>query len=521
MSLINFFLNFQTSENVLNLYLESEDLLSVLAPCRWALHIDHTIRNILDAAAIYVSEHFSSLLASDSFLSLGHDRSSDIGRLETFLLRTAATLSPEQACRTYQRVTRLNIVLTEKRDVDAGRDSVDWSSDFIHLVAAILTSVEQCLVRQCAKAMRTNMWQRMDIELKKKIQKLSRIPDSSERRSRPINRDLHSQSPSYHNRNQSLHQIRLAIQAHSSGRHIVPPIVANSGSYRPHNQIINQAYALVEHHISNKVDKSVQANRDLSKPKVREEEAKNRKDNPAKSKGNLSKNSKVASSNPNNVFNRLSNVNAYPKRLKPVKVEGSQDLSRPHTKKDSSGTNLSIDSLADSVKSSHKSQESLKRCNTKSVQSSFSDFPSIASTVTNNAKNRPKSGSKIPLSTMPTTNPPVRKSFLSERSRQILNRKKAQQEKLQGQEGDSKESKSSTPSRRTPRISTRDSGQKKGEDKKKLSKKPAKAVEKDKSIGDQSEDKILKESTSKLERSSTFCKEKSDIPGFDLNFAAD
>ncbi|XP_055686260.1 BTB/POZ domain-containing protein 8 [Lutzomyia longipalpis] len=517
-------INHITSETVLNLHLESEDLLTVLAPCRWALHIDHTIRNILDATTTYVSEHFSSLLASDSFLSLGHDRSSDISRLESFLLRSAATLSPEQACRTYQRINRLNIVLTEKRNIDDAPDSVDWSTDFIHLVAAILSAVEQCLVRQCSKAMRTNTWHRMDIELKKKIQKLSRIPEShAERRSRPINRELHNQSPSYHNRNQSLHQIRLAIQAHSSGRHIVPPIVAPIGTYRP--SIHTQTSHAVDHHVPNihqKVDKSVQANRDLSKPKV--EEAKNRKDAPKTTKA-----PKVASNNPNNVFNRLSNTNAFPKRLKPIKSDGGegqklhdgqklhegQKLSR--SKKDSSGTNLSIDSLAESVKSSHKSQESLKRCNTKSVQSSYSDFPSIVSTVSNNARNRPKSGSKIPLSTMPTTNPPlVRKSFLSERSRQILERKKAQQEKFIG--NDSKDSKSSTPTKKTPRTSTKDTAPKKVG---KTSKKPGKVVEKEKSFGDQSEDKILKESTSKLERSSTFCKEKSDIPGFDLNFAAD
>ncbi|XP_059614733.1 BTB/POZ domain-containing protein 8 [Phlebotomus argentipes] len=501
--------NHITSENVLNLYLESEDLLSVLAPCRWALHVDHTIRNIMDAAAVYVSDHFSSLLASDSFLSLGHDRSGDIARLETFLLRTATTLSPEQACRTYQRANRLNIVLTEKRNIHEDRDSVDWSTDFIHLVAAIVSAVEQCLVRQCSKAMRTNAWQRMDGELKKKIQKLSRIPDNHpERRSRPINRDLHNQSPSYHNRNQSLHQIRLAIHAHSAGRHIIPPIVASSGSLRP-STYTQTSHAVDNHtlHAYQKVDKSVQANRDLSKPKVKEEEAKTRKD-PVKTKSTAPRTTKAASSNPNNVFNRLSNTNAFPKRLKPMKVES---LESGKLQKKDSGTNLSIDSLAESVKSSHKSQESLKRSNTKSVQSSYSDFPSIASTVANNAKNRPKSGSKIPLSTMPTTNPPsVRKSFLSERSRQILNRKKAQQEKLQVQGEESKDSKSSTPSRRTPRTATKD-GIKRGTEKK-TTKKPAK---------EKSDEVILKESTSKLERSSTFCKEKSDIPGFDLNIVED
>ncbi|GAB0094692.1 hypothetical protein DMENIID0001_100170 [Sergentomyia squamirostris] len=503
-------INHITTETVLNLYLESEELLSVLAPCRWALNIDHTIRNILDAASIYVSDHFSSLLASDSFLSLGHDKSGDIARLETLLLRTAATLSAEQACRTYQRVNRLNMVLTEKGDLDEGRD---WNIDFIHLVGAILTAVEQCLVRQCAKAMRTNTWHRMDIELKKKIQKLSRIPDSHavERRSRPVNRDLHNQSPSYLNRNQSLHQIRLAIHAHSSGRHIVvPPIVTSTAAYRP--SIHTQTSHNVDHHHNNhhqayqKVDKSVQANRDLSKQKVKDEEIKIRKDSASKIKTTNTKATKSGSNNPNNVFSRLSNVNAYPKRLKPNKIETGQEI----RKKESSGTNLSIDSLADSVKSSHKSQESLKRCNTKSVQSSYSDFPSIVSTVTNNAKNRPRSGnSKIPLSTMPTTNPPVRKSFLSERSRQILNRKK---ERLQIQESEATESKTPTPTKsRTPRSLV-------------SSKKPTpaerKSKNKEKSTGDQGENKIMKESTSKLERSSTFCKEKSDIPGFDLNIAA-
>lgn len=179
---------FQSAENVLSRILECENLLAVVAPLRWGAAVENILHEISDTAQIYLAEHFASLVASDSFLSLGHDQSCHIPALENLLLRSASTLSPDQACRSYQRVTKLHQVLHSKIltqqqnkiralvavDVDA---ELDWAVEFIRLVGGILSAVEQCLQRQCSRAMRTSAWQRLDLDLRKKIQKLACLTD--------------------------------------------------------------------------------------------------------------------------------------------------------------------------------------------------------------------------------------------------------------------------------------------------------------------------------------------------------
>lgn len=180
---------FQTSETVLNTLLDLDHLIALLASCRWAGGVENTVRDIIDAGHAYISDHFSNLVASDGFLSLGHGQSWNISRLEDILLRTAASLTPDQACRSYQRITRLNSVLGAKvirmpaSNSDNGfivdpydiehEEEMDWNPEFIRLISALSSAVEQCLIRQCSRAMKTPQWQRMDTELRKKIQKLA------------------------------------------------------------------------------------------------------------------------------------------------------------------------------------------------------------------------------------------------------------------------------------------------------------------------------------------------------------
>lgn len=182
----------QSAENVLTRILECENLLAVVAPLRWGQSVEIILHEISDTAQIYLSEHFASLIASDSFLSLGHDQSSNIPALENLLLRSASTLSPDQACRSYQRATKLHQVLHSKVLTQqqnkirvlvggdggvADADDLDWDVDFIRLVGGLLSAVEQCLQRQCSRAMRTSAWQRLDLELRKKVQKLACLTD--------------------------------------------------------------------------------------------------------------------------------------------------------------------------------------------------------------------------------------------------------------------------------------------------------------------------------------------------------
>lgn len=181
-------------------------MLSVLELSRWAVLVENVVREILESAHMYIADHFANLLASDrwvkchsfqfqifikhhrfSFLSLGHGKSWAIIHLEDLLLRTASTLTPDQACKSYPRAVRLNTLLTVPNSLsfDNGKkathsdddESLTWNDDFVRLVSAILSAVEQCLIRQCSRAMKCSSFQRMDPNLKSKIQKLACITD--------------------------------------------------------------------------------------------------------------------------------------------------------------------------------------------------------------------------------------------------------------------------------------------------------------------------------------------------------
>ncbi|EDW04439.1 GH17995, partial [Drosophila grimshawi] len=199
-----------------------------LSAYRWGHVCEQLVRDILDAAYGYVGDHFASLIASDSFLSLGHDRSRHIPRLESLLLQTAAALTPEQACRSYQRVTRLNTVLQAKliqmpenlgelaKELQGlQEEQLDWQPEYIRLVSALVYAVEQCLIRQCSRAMRVTAWQRMDLELRKKIQTMARLTeplDLKRNGGKPVSKAF---SFGGSTRSQDLVQIKLAIQAQS------------------------------------------------------------------------------------------------------------------------------------------------------------------------------------------------------------------------------------------------------------------------------------------------------------------
>lgn len=192
----------QTSESVIYTLLDMDHLLALLAPCRWATAVETAVRDIIEAGHVYVTDHYASLIASDGFLSLGQGQSWNISRLENMLLRAGSSLTPDQACRSYQRVTRLDSVLKAKvnklhtsridksifmsdydNEIDGDdEEELDWNPDFIRLVSEMIAAVEQCLVRQCARALKSNQWSRMDVELQKKVQKLACLTEPVERR---------------------------------------------------------------------------------------------------------------------------------------------------------------------------------------------------------------------------------------------------------------------------------------------------------------------------------------------------
>ncbi|XP_058466724.1 uncharacterized protein LOC131439571 [Malaya genurostris] len=375
-----------SSETVLNTILDSEQLLTILQPYKWSVEVENVVRDILDAAYDYIQDHFASLLASDCFLSLGHNYSWAISHVEPILLRAATSLTPDQACKSYPRATRLHKLLQakvltmtatplssgdnlnilnvyekkSKLDIEYSREEeeMDWCSEFVGMVNAILSAVEQCLIRQCARAMRVNSWQRMDIELRNKIQKLSCLMEPSEERksrSRYSYSSQASSSSSIHSRTNDLRQVRLAIQAHTKKSY------EHQNNHNVNNKTNTQHTQTVVHHNDfNSVSKLNKPYEVIERSNIRSDLiTDNGKLSKTASKSNvkiglLSKNNlsshkrsqsedmgmKVAKPEPlNNLKSKLSNVK--PRYLEPKKPKNATNLHVQNASSSGSSTRTS------------------------------------------------------------------------------------------------------------------------------------------------------------------------------------
>lgn len=388
-----------TSESVLNAILDSEQLLTVLHPYKWSVEVENVVRDILDASYDYIQDHFASLLASDSFLSLGQNYSWAISHVEPILLRAATSLSPDQACKSYPRATRLhkllqakvltmtttpssndsnvnilNVYDKKKHEIDYTREEeeMDWCDEFVGMVNAILSAVEQCLIRQCARAMRVNSWQRMDIELRNKIQKLACLMEPTEdrkSRSRYSYSSQTSSSSSIHSRTNDLRQVRLAIQAHTKRSYENQSHNVNNKTTTQHTQTVvhhNDLNNVINNHRSTKshdineqnkirVDLQINENGKLSKTASKSNVPAEPKPTKAPIKvGLLSKNNlsnhkrsqseymgaKVVKQEPlNNLKNKLSNVK--PRYLEPKKPKNTSNLQVQNLSSSGSSTRTS------------------------------------------------------------------------------------------------------------------------------------------------------------------------------------
>lgn len=450
-------------------------MLKSLEECHWNIvSVDNLVRDILDSAHAYVMDHFASLIASDSFLSLGHGDKLTIARLENLLLRTAAQLTPDQACRSYPRAVRLNQLLTAKvilpnplsneslqildrvNSIQLRQEDQDgWNEDFIGLVSALLSASEQCLIRQCSKAMRCSSWQRMDGDLRSKVQKLACLTDTDDlRRLRSSTSSIgsarnYSLSSSVSSRTNDLRQVKLAIQAHTRKLQGGPPIESSNipvikKTERPsnHNNFSLNAHPVTKsstkvnvpekmkltHRRSNseEVSSSVAAKNRMSvksrymepkKPKtpLLETRANNRLQPKVKNISS-SENSTRGSSpafNRRQIGVRKSSNLSLDSLQSPSKQKLHLALKAKHD-----NLELSIDSLIDSMRSSMKTEKTVSSESLVKRGRNLTDEIKLK----NDGKNKAHDNKKAQANPKQTAqqNNQIRKSFLSQKSREIL-----------------------------------------------------------------------------------------------------
>lgn len=140
------------------------DMLEATIPnVRWASPVFSLNAKLHEATVKYLSQHFSSVLASQAFMRLGQEDSWTVTRLEETVLNVSKTLSPDQACQSYRRI---KIILANINKIE----EIDWKLEFLELLTKMETSIEDCLIRQAGRAARTTSWAKMDLSLRRKIQ---------------------------------------------------------------------------------------------------------------------------------------------------------------------------------------------------------------------------------------------------------------------------------------------------------------------------------------------------------------
>ncbi|KAL7302103.1 hypothetical protein TKK_0005331 [Trichogramma kaykai] len=147
-------------ENVLQTIMDCDQLLTILPNVRWAETVFLLASNLLDTSMKFLTDNFPSILSTDSFLNLDHEFTWNIGRLEKHLLAAAERLAPEQACKAYSKTHKMFKI----------ENRFNWSPIFEDFMTKIRVQIEKCLIRDAARAARTNAWLKMDLELRRYIQ---------------------------------------------------------------------------------------------------------------------------------------------------------------------------------------------------------------------------------------------------------------------------------------------------------------------------------------------------------------
>ncbi|KAJ8919727.1 hypothetical protein NQ315_006255 [Exocentrus adspersus] len=148
-----------TPEKVLETIIACDKVLATLPVMRWAEPVSQLVLQLTDACHLYHRQHFSAVLGSQYLLSLDAGLGFGVCQIEDQMLAAAKNLGVEQACRSYSRCCKM---------LDQ-----HWSRPFADLLNKVKLQLEQCLVGQSDRLIRSNAWLRLDTPLRTRIKELT------------------------------------------------------------------------------------------------------------------------------------------------------------------------------------------------------------------------------------------------------------------------------------------------------------------------------------------------------------
>ncbi|CAG9855783.1 unnamed protein product [Phyllotreta striolata] len=185
------------ADKVLETILNCDKILATLPAMRWSEPVSQLVLQLTDACHLYHRQHFSAVLGSNYLSSLDSGLGFGVCQIEEQMLSAAKNLGIEQACRSYARCCKM---------LDQ-----TWSRPFADMLNKVKLQLEQCLVSQADRLIRSNAWLRLDTSLRTRIKELtpsmepaSRLPRSTNyRNKKPAINQKPSASSSESSRNSS------------------------------------------------------------------------------------------------------------------------------------------------------------------------------------------------------------------------------------------------------------------------------------------------------------------------------
>lgn len=192
-----------TPDRVLETKTACEKVLASLPSSRWAEPIQQLAQQLVDACHLYHRQHYAAVLVSPSFIALDSGPSWCILQIEDQLVSAASNLGVEQACKSYSRCCKML--------------EQNWTRNFEDLLNKIKSILEQCLVSQADRLIRSNAWLRLDSALRARIKDLtptseptSRLPRANPKKIKTTNQQSnHSSSDSSRNSSPGMNQSRV------------------------------------------------------------------------------------------------------------------------------------------------------------------------------------------------------------------------------------------------------------------------------------------------------------------------
>ncbi|KAJ8948782.1 hypothetical protein NQ318_022913 [Aromia moschata] len=140
-------------DRVLGTILACDKILATLPSMRWAEPVSQLVLQLTDACHLYHRQHFAAVLGSHYVLGLDSGLGFGVCQIEDQMLSAAKNLGVDQACRSYSRCCKM---------LDQ-----NWTRPFADLLNKIKLQLEQCLVGQADRLIRSNAWLRLDTSLRK------------------------------------------------------------------------------------------------------------------------------------------------------------------------------------------------------------------------------------------------------------------------------------------------------------------------------------------------------------------